>query len=139
MIDLHVHFPMRLLGGVEAPRDVLKGMTRVRGREAGKVRAALLAVAARLFNFRHWGDTWRVDQAKLAQGGVSIACSVLYRPFSELDLDEPYGAPPERAYYAKLVELLDATEADIEGGGHTIVRSRADLDRPGLRFVHCIE
>ena len=29
VIDLHVHFPMRLLGGVEAPRDVLRGMTRV--------------------------------------------------------------------------------------------------------------
>ena len=36
MIDLHVHFPMRLLGGVEAPRDVIKGMTRVLAREHGQ-------------------------------------------------------------------------------------------------------
>ena len=32
---------------------------------------------------------------------MSVACSVLYRPFSEMDLDEPYGAPPESAYYAQ--------------------------------------
>ena len=60
MIDLHIHFPMRLLGGVEAPRDVIEGMTRVRGREDGKLRAAVLAIAARLFNFRDWdGDLAR--------------------------------------------------------------------------------
>jgi microsomal dipeptidase-like Zn-dependent dipeptidase len=139
MIDLHVHFPMRLLGGVEAPRDVVKGMTRVRGRDDGKLRAAVLAIAARLFNFRHWDATWRVTPQLLEQGKVSVACSVLYRPFSELDLDEPYGAPPESAYYGKLVELMDATEAEIGRSGGVLVQRAADLDRPGLRYVHCIE
>jgi microsomal dipeptidase-like Zn-dependent dipeptidase len=139
MIDLHVHFPMRLLGGVEAPRDVVKGMTRVRGREEGKLRAAVLAIAARLFNFRHWDSTWRVTPRLLDQGHVSVACSVLYRPFSELDLDEPYGAPPESAYYGKLVELMDATEAEIARTGGVLVQRAADLELPGLRYVHCIE
>jgi microsomal dipeptidase-like Zn-dependent dipeptidase len=139
MIDLHVHFPMRLLGGVEAPRDVVKGMTRVRGREEGKLRAAVLAIAARLFNFRHWDATWRVTPQLLEQGEVGVACSVLYRPFSELDLDEPYGAPPESAYYPKLVELMDATEAEIARTGGVLVRQAADLEQPGLRYVHCIE
>jgi microsomal dipeptidase-like Zn-dependent dipeptidase len=139
MIDLHVHFPMRLLGGVEAPRDVVKGMTRVRGREEGKLRAAVLAIAARLFNFRHWDSTWRVTPRLLEQGQVSVACSVLYRPFSELDLDEPYGAPPESAYYGKLVELMDATEREIARTGGVLVQRAADLERPGLRYVHCIE
>ena len=60
MIDLHVHFPMRLLGGVEAPRDVIAGMTKVLGREEGKLRAAVFAIAARLFNFRDWDGSWRV-------------------------------------------------------------------------------
>lgn len=139
MIDLHIHFPMRLLGGVEAPRDVVKGMTRVRGREEGKLRAAVLAIAARLFNFRHWDATWRVTPQLLEQGQVRIACSVLYRPFSELDLDEPYGAPPESAYYPKLVELMDATEAEIERTGGVLVQRAEDLEGPGLRYVHCIE
>jgi microsomal dipeptidase-like Zn-dependent dipeptidase len=139
MIDLHVHYPMRLLGGVESPRDVVAGMTRVLARDDGKLRAAVLAIAARLFNFRHWDGTWRVTPQLLEQGGVSVVCSVLYRPFSEMDLDEPYGAPPESAYYAKLVELLDATEAEVERDGHVMVRTRADLARPEMRFVHCIE
>ena len=140
MIDLHIHFPMRLLGGVEAPRDVVKGMTRVRGREDGKLRAAVLAIAARLFNFRHWDATWRVTPQLLEQGQVSVACSVLYRPFSELDLDEPYGAPPESAYYPKLIELLDATEREIERTGGVIVRTPSDLERAqACAYVHCIE
>ena len=66
MVDLHVHYPMRLLGGVEAPRDVLRGMMRVVARDDGKLRAAVLALAARLFNFRHWDASWRVDAAAAA-------------------------------------------------------------------------
>jgi hypothetical protein len=30
-----------------------------------KLRAAVLALAARLFNFRHWEETWRVDPGLL--------------------------------------------------------------------------
>jgi microsomal dipeptidase-like Zn-dependent dipeptidase len=135
MIDLHIHFPMRLLGDVEAPRDVVSGAIPF----AGGVRRAVLAAAARLFNFRHWGSSWRVTPELLRHGGVTVACSVLYRPFSELDLDQPYGAPPESAYFGKLLELLDATEREIERIGGTVVKSAADLDKPGLRFAHCVE
>jgi microsomal dipeptidase-like Zn-dependent dipeptidase len=139
MIDLHIHFPMRLLEGVEAPRDVIKGMTRVLGREHGRLRAAVLALAARLLNFRDWDGTWRVTPQLLQQGDVGIACSVLYRPFSELDLDEVYAAPPESAYYGKLLELLEATEREVAHNGHVIVRALGDLDKPQMRFVHCVE
>jgi microsomal dipeptidase-like Zn-dependent dipeptidase len=71
---------------------------------------------------------------------VTVACSVLYRPFSEMDLDEPYGAPPESAYFERLIELLEATEREIEAAGHVVVRTARDLqisDR--IRFVHCVE
>ena len=47
MIDVHVHLPMHLLEGVESPRDVIVGMTRVREQEHGKLRAAVFALAAR--------------------------------------------------------------------------------------------
>ena len=143
MVDLHVHYPMHLLGGVEDPRDVARKMLRVTAREEGKVRAAVLNLAARLFNFRHWEGTWRVSVPLLEQGGVRVACSVLYRPFSEMDLDEPYGAPPESAYYDRLIELLDATERDVEAHGHVVVRTADDLDRAQrtgkIAFVHCVE
>ena len=143
MVDLHVHYPMHLLGGVEAPRDVARKMLRVTDRDDGKIRAAILNVAARLFNFRHWGATWRVSVPLLRQGGVTVACSVLYRPFSEMDLDEPYGALPRSAYYSRLIELLDATERDIEAQGQIVVRRAEDLQRAAdegkIAFVHCVE
>jgi microsomal dipeptidase-like Zn-dependent dipeptidase len=140
MLDLHIHFPMHLLPGVEAPRDVVKEMTRVRGREDGKLRAAVLALAARAFNFRHWDTSWRVTPELLRAGDVDVACSVLYRPFSELDLDAPYSAPPEGGYYTKLVELMDAVEQEVTRTGGTVVRSAADLDDAKTpRYVHCIE
>jgi microsomal dipeptidase-like Zn-dependent dipeptidase len=143
MIDLHVHFPMRLLGGVEDPPDVVRKMLRVLARDDGKVRAAVLQLAARLFNFRHWDSSWRVTPQLLEQGGVKVVCSVLYRPFSEMDLDEPFGAPPESAYYEQLIELLEATEREVETSGHVVVRSGADLERAReqgrIAFVHCVE
>ena len=71
MVDLHVHYPMHLLGGVESPRDVAEQMLKVRAREEGKIRAAILNVAARLFNFRHWDGDWRVSVPLLQQGGVT--------------------------------------------------------------------
>ncbi len=157
MVDLHVHFPMHLLEGVESPRDVIAQMTRVRAQEHGKLRAAVFALAARAFNFRHWGTSWRVTPELLRAGEVRIACSVLYRPFSELDLHAPYGAPPRSAYYGKLVELIDAVEREVERTGGIVVRSSVDLEGAGLagadgtgasgageragdpRYVHCIE
>lgn len=143
MVDLHVHYPMHLLGGVEDPREVARKMLRVADREHGKVRAAILNVAARLFNFRHWDGSWRVTTPLLQQGGVTVACSVLYRPFSEMDLDEPYSAPPESAYYDRLIEQLEDAERDIEANGQIVVKSAADLERAEqtgkIAFVHCIE
>src|SRR3954454_6341460 len=139
MVDLHCHFPMRLLPGVEAPRDVVREMLRVRARRGGRLRAAVLLLAARLLNFRHWGTTWRVDPELLRRGGVRVVLSVLYRPFSELDLDRSYSAPPEPAYYERLVELLDATEREVAACGGVVVRSRADLRADGIAFAHCIE
>jgi microsomal dipeptidase-like Zn-dependent dipeptidase len=69
--------------------------------------------------------------------------SVLYRPFAELDLDRDYSAPPEASYYPRLIELLEATEAEVGRCDGVVVRSRADLDgaRAGGRtaFVHCVE
>ena len=127
MVDLHVHYPMHLLGGVEDPRDVPRGMFKVLRARGGQAARGGADVAARLLNFRHWDGGWRATLPLLEQGEVTVACSVLYRPFSELDLDEPYGAPPESAYFGKLIELLEATEREIERAGHTVVRSAEDL------------
>ncbi len=34
---------------------------------------------------------------------------------------------------------MDATEAEIERTGGVLVQSAADLDKPGRKYVHCIE
>ena len=139
MVDLHIHFPMRLLGGVEAPRDVVRQMLAVRAREGGKLRAFVLMIAARLLNFRHWGTTWRVDPALLREGDVRVVLSVLYRPFSELDLERHYSAAPEASYYAKLLELMDATEREVAASGGVMVTRASDLRVERTAYAHCIE
>jgi microsomal dipeptidase-like Zn-dependent dipeptidase len=99
----------------------------------------VFALAARAFNFRHWGASWRVTPELLRAGEVEVACSVLYRPFEELDLHQPYGAPPASAYFGKLIELMDAVEREVAATGGTIVRTAQDLEVGGPRYVHCVE
>src|SRR6266545_638477 len=110
-----------------APEDVtLEKMTDARRRPgvASKLRASVLAVAARLLNYRRFTGSWRVDLA------------------------EPYGAPPEASYYPELVALLDAVEAELRaldpgGTRHAIVKRAADLDSAlqdgRVAFLHCVE
>jgi len=148
VVDLHCHYPMHLLA--KAPRDVVRGMARVRGRPRWleRLRAFVLLLAARVLNFRAWGGGWRVSLDGLERGGVEVALSVLYDPFAELDLDERYAAPPEHGYFASLEAQLDRVEADLheidaDGARHVVVRTAADLDAAlstgRVGFVHCVE
>jgi microsomal dipeptidase-like Zn-dependent dipeptidase len=148
--DLHCHYPMHLLA--EEPQDpTLEGMVRVRRRPAwlDKLRAAVLALAARLLNFRRFSrEQWRVDLDRLEKGNVRLVFSVLYDPFAEMDLDEWPGSDPEDGYFEDLVEHLDRVEAELieldpERSRHLIVRQPQDLDalleseRVGI--MHCVE
>src|SRR3954470_634270 len=93
-----------------APRDVVRGMARVRGRPRwlerlrgrprwpGAPPPLVLLIAARLLNFRSWNGDWRVSLDRLERGGVRVAFTVLYQPFDELDLEEPYAAQPRTGY-----------------------------------------
>jgi microsomal dipeptidase-like Zn-dependent dipeptidase len=142
--DLHAHYPMHVLSG---DRDVtLARMVRVRARSGpgAKARSAVLAIASRLFNYRSWDAGPRVTVDFLAAGGVRVALSVLYSPFDELDLDEAYGAPPERGYFAHLLDQLGMVEADVAAhAGATIVHDAKELDaamkRGVVGLVHCVE
>jgi microsomal dipeptidase-like Zn-dependent dipeptidase len=142
--DLHVHYPMHVLSG---DRDVTLGrMVRIRRREGlcNKVRGAILWVASRLLNYRSWDAGPRVTVDFLAAGGVRVALSVLYSPFDEMDLDEPYGARPEPGYFARLLEQLAQVEAEVaDHAGATVIRTVADLDQALagdlVGLVHCVE
>ena len=135
---------MHVLSG---DRDVTLGrMVRVRRREGAgnKARGAILWVASRLLNYRSWDAGPRVTADFLAAGGVRVGLSVLYSPFDEMDLDEPYGALPEPGYFARLLEQLEQVEAEIGGhAGATVVHDEAELDRAladgVVGLVHCVE
>jgi microsomal dipeptidase-like Zn-dependent dipeptidase len=148
VVDLHIHYPMHLLA--RAPRDVVRGMSRVSGRPrwVERLRAVVLLVAARVLNFRSWNGDWRVSLDGLERGDVEVACSALYQPFDEIDLDEPYAATPEAGYFADLERQIRDVEADLraldpDGTRHVIVRTASDLDRAlehrAIGVVHCVE
>jgi microsomal dipeptidase-like Zn-dependent dipeptidase len=147
--DLHCHYPMHVLAR-EPTNPPLNWMVRVGGRPRwlDRVRAFVLAVAARLFNYRRFSDRWRVSLDGLEQGGVQVVLSVLYEPFAEMDLDEWPGSKPEDGYYDDLRRQLAAVEAELReldpgGSRHVVVRGTQELDDAltsgRVAVLHCIE
>jgi microsomal dipeptidase-like Zn-dependent dipeptidase len=142
--DLHVHYPMHVLAGDR--EAALQRMSQVRARDGGinKLQGAVLWVASRLLNYRSWDAGPRVTLDFLQAGGVRVALSVLYQPFDEMDLDEPYGALPETGYFGRLIELIDTVEAEVDGSPAAVVVHRAaELDSAlaagQVALVHCVE
>ncbi|HET7119628.1 MAG TPA: membrane dipeptidase [Solirubrobacterales bacterium] len=154
LADMHCHYPMHLAAQApkepweESPNLAAEVMTaRPRRPEwVEKLRAGALKVAANHINFGD--DRWRVSLNELEGGDVRAVYSVLYEPFAELDLDEPYGAAPEQGYFDDLIGRLDGVESDLEEQDPSrsrceVVKSSADLDRVvdagKIAFMHCVE
>ena len=123
-------------------------MRRARGRarKRDKVRAIVLRLASRLLSDEDWWSGYRVTTPYLREGDVGLVMSVLYRPFEEMDLDEPYGAPPAGAYFGGLLEDLDRVAAEVDKQGATVIRVVTDadsldacLDSGATALVHCVE
>jgi microsomal dipeptidase-like Zn-dependent dipeptidase len=99
---------------------------------------------ARVANNRDWISGWRVDLNGLQQGGARIVFSVLYWPPAEFDFAKKYGSPPLPVYYEDVKYQLKRVEDELdarkrEGNELVIAKERADLDRNGIVFVHCVE
>jgi microsomal dipeptidase-like Zn-dependent dipeptidase len=154
LVDMHCHYPMHLAAQApkepwrESPNLTAEVMTtRPRRPEwVERLRAGALKVAANHVNFGE--GRWRVSLGELEGGDVRGVYSVLYEPFAELDLDEPYGAAPEPGYFDDLIGRLDGVEADLaaqdpSGSRCELVKSAADLDRVidagRIAFMHCVE
>jgi membrane dipeptidase len=144
--DLHAHYAMHLVP--EASRDPFELLTtaRGRGRLMDRVRARLVGLAGRFGNYQSFESGPRVTVPALRRGGVGPVFSVLYSFFDELDLDAPYGAPPEDGYLPRLVRQLELVEEDLaenHSGQAVVVRDRASLDAAlgdgRIAFVHCVE
>ena len=56
-------------------------------------------MASLFFNDRDVSSGYRIESpAKLRAGDVGVALSVLYEPFDEANLGQPYASPPEPGY-----------------------------------------
>jgi microsomal dipeptidase-like Zn-dependent dipeptidase len=146
IVDLHAHYAMHLLPQEGGTTIDLLSTAEGRGRLRDRIRARLIGLASRFGNYRSFESGPRVTMPLLREGDVGVALSVLYSFFDELDLDAPYGAPPEAGYLPRLLRQLEMVEADIaerHAGEAVVARDGADLDR-GLGegrvvLVHCVE
>ena len=145
--DLHAHYPMHVVADVQ-PATTVDLMTQVgeRPKIADRVRALILRVALRLFSDK---DVWsgpRVTVPYMREGGVGVVCSVLYRPFEEMDISKPYAAPPSPRYFDRLLVDLDAVEKEVErhdGEEIRVVTNGTELEAcreaGAIALVHVVE
>lgn len=147
LLDWHAHYPMQVVEDV-SPASAVERMRRVRGRATlgDRLRALLLKLASRLGSDKDWWSGYRITLDGLRTGGVGVLLSVLYRPFDEMDLGEPYAAPPSPRYFRDLIGDLELVEADIAARDPAtirVARDRASLEaclRDGaIALVHCVE
>ena len=91
--------------------STLAAMRRRRGRSAGDfVRAAILDIACRLENYQDWESGPAVTLPSLVEGRVSVALSVLYQPFDEMDVESGFQAAPQASYFDHLLAELERVD-----------------------------
>jgi microsomal dipeptidase-like Zn-dependent dipeptidase len=145
--DLHAHYPIRVISDMD-PDTAAKAM-KARGGATllDRLKALVLRVANKIFNHPSWDGTYRIDPEKLQAGNVRLAMSVHLRPFEEMDLSKPYGAPPESHYFPKLIADIEAVEREVAGHDPAqirLVHNRAELDdclerSSATALVHSVE
>lgn len=144
--DLHAHYPMHLVPPERG--SPIDAMTSVAGRRRlrDRIRALLVGVASRFANYRSFDSGPRVTVQSLEAGGVRVALSVLYSFFDEVDLDEPYAAPPEPGYIDDLIAEIDLVEEDIardHARTASVARNPAELEEAlgvgRVALVHAVE
>src|SRR5688572_10321189 len=143
--DLHSHYPMHLVPGLEHTTLELITSRHARARLLERGRAVLVGLAGRIGNYESFSSGPRVTVPRLREGNVGVAMSVLYSPFDEMDLSLRYGSPPQGRYVHALMRQLDAVEREVEEheGSARIVRNPAELDDAvaagEVALVHCVE
>jgi microsomal dipeptidase-like Zn-dependent dipeptidase len=139
--DLHCHFPMHLVADEPDPEGPREPWLR---KLLDKAEGAILDDAARILNDSGWSSGWRVSLEGLHAGGAEIVCSVLYWPASEFDLADLNDAPPRDDDFERLKTQLEFIEDELpettaDGTPVSVARTAADLKKPGIMFVHCVE
>jgi len=139
LVDLHAHYPMHLIPPEEGTR------ARLAGWRAERLRARIVEAISRIANYQGPADGPGVTVELMRQGDVGVVLSVLYSPFDEMDLERGYSAPPDPAYFGRLLDALELVERDVrEHADHArIARSGRELDGcladGRIAFVHAVE
>jgi microsomal dipeptidase-like Zn-dependent dipeptidase len=140
LVDLHAHFPMHLLpDSRQRTHDTLRAWTRRRWQ------ARIVDLISRVANYQGPGDEPSVTEPLMRQGEVGVVLSVLYAPFDEMDLEEPYGAKPRPSYASDVLAQLEMVEDAVsgDGAGIGVAHSPAELDallgEERIALVHCVE
>ena len=140
IVDLHAHYPMHLMPPEQ--RDTHRWV--LAPWPGSRWRSVVLEILSRLGNYQGPGGGPSVTVPLMKDGHVGAALSVLYAPFDEMDLSEPYGAPPLSRYVQSLRDQMTLVEAEVDGDGVAeMARNPEQLDaaiaagRVGI--VHCIE
>jgi microsomal dipeptidase-like Zn-dependent dipeptidase len=146
IVDLHAHYAMHLVPSAQGSAIDLLTTARGRARLRDRARALLIGLASRFGNYRSFESGPRVTMPLLREGDVGVALSVLYSFWDELDVDAPYGAPPEPGYLPRLISQLDLVEEDIaqhHAGAAAVVPNFAALEQAlrddRVALVHCVE
>lgn len=141
--DLHVHYPMHLMGDVRA--SVARGFG-ASVPVGAHLEAAALELARRAANYPSWFAAPGATVPAMRRGGVGVALSVLYDALDEFDPRLGYGAPPAEAAYPRLLAQMDRVEAHLgakHAGDAAVCRSPAELDAAiaarRVAFVHVLE
>ena len=145
IVDLHAHFPMHLAATPEG--SALHLMTqRDRPTLGDWLRAFTLDIASRIANYPSFTSGPAVTLSTLRAGGVGVALSVLYSPFSEMDLGKKYGSPPDASYFQALLEQIALVEQHVAqhgAGGAVVVHSSDEMDAAistnKIALVHAVE
>jgi len=140
IVDLHAHYPMHLL-----PQEQRNTHKFVLDWPNSRWRSMVLQLLSRLFNYQGPGDTPGVRVDLMQQGNVGAALSVLYAPFDEMDLDEPYGAPPKPEYIKSVREQMDLVESAVAADAQNAAMARNPeqlrqvIDSGRIALIHCME
>ncbi|MDB5100397.1 MAG: Membrane-bound dipeptidase [Cyanobacteria bacterium RYN_339] len=138
-VDLHVHYPMHLMG------DFRRALVET-AHPGDHAHAALLELACRIGNYETFTSRPGATVSAMREGGVGVVLSVLYSPLDEFDLSHGYGAPPDDAYFPRLLAQLEAVERHLarrHPETARVCRNVADLDgaiaEGRVAFLHAIE
>jgi microsomal dipeptidase-like Zn-dependent dipeptidase len=135
--DLHAHYPMHLDPGIRGNLWRLLRTRAGRLRLRDYVRALGVNLASQFANYPSLFSGERVNVPYMVEGGVGVACSVLYSFFDEVDR-----APNDPAEYTdEILRQADLVERSLHGTPAVVARTPADLQPQDGRvvLVHCLE